>query len=387
MGRHALSIWMAGLACIAVCQLATGQDQKPAPTAQPAQAASAPRVDVSVREWDFGEAWQGQPLKRDIVIKNVGDAPLTLSVRTSCGCTAPTRPKSPLAPGESDTMTISYSSDTRLGKANHTVTVMTNDPTATSIPIRVLGNVKPLCEISPQDGLYFGQLFENAKEARTVEIKNRYTEPILLKLKEGQDFGPFTVELKEVEAGQRYALTAKTKPPLKVTRFMKNVVLLMGLELVPEVKTRVHVTVQPPVSVSPHKLLLPKKSVSTLRRFVKVTHAPDHPIKVTGVRPSHAAIKVEVGEMQPDRLRPGVSSCKIVVVLPPGDMIPDGAKPFLEIETTSKDSRYAKIILPIRVIKPRAGNGAGEGSGEGASGKGSAPRLRTGTSQPVGERE
>jgi hypothetical protein len=191
------------LVCLSLTVLVAAQDESPAPPAP------APRAEVSTQEWNFGVAWQGQPLKQDVVVKNVGTATLEITdVSSTCGCTVPTRPKSPLAPGESSTMSISYDSARRVGKANHTVTLITNDPTQRSIPIKLFGEVKPLYEVEPKEGLTFGQLYQKSSETREVTIVNRYTEPLRLQLKAGQDFGPFDIALQELDAGQRYRLTA-----------------------------------------------------------------------------------------------------------------------------------------------------------------------------------
>ena len=70
-------------------------------TAQEA-ATPTPRVQVETETWDFGTLWQGMPAETRVKIQNVGDAPLTIdNVKSSCGCTTPGKPESPLAPGAS----------------------------------------------------------------------------------------------------------------------------------------------------------------------------------------------------------------------------------------------------------------------------------------------
>ena len=321
---------------------------------QPTSAATpAPRLELSAQEWNFGSAWQGQTLRGNITVKNVGQAPLEITdVRPSCGCTVATKPKSPLAPGESDTMTLSYDGAHRLGAAHQTVTLITNDPTQPSVAIRLVGEVKSLYEIQPPDGLVFAKLLRSTKETRTVEIINKYADKMFLKLKEGQDFGPFDVELKEIEPGMRYSLTATTKPPLKVDRYQPNVELLTGLELAPEIKVLVYCFVQPPVDVRPTKLFLPQNSVSPMKRVLRVMHTEDYPVKVTGVRSTDDAIKVVLEPPQPGLDGKLTDSYQITVTLPPGDLIAQGTEPAIEITTSAPDAEFQKLVVPIQVVPP-----------------------------------
>ncbi len=339
------------LVCLSLTVLVAAQDESPAPPAP------APRAEVSTQEWNFGVAWQGQPLKQDVVVKNVGTATLEITdVSSTCGCTVPTRPKSPLAPGESSTMSISYDSARRVGKANHTVTLITNDPTQRSIPIKLFGEVKPLYEVEPKEGLTFGQLYQKSSETREVTIVNRYTEPLRLQLKAGQDFGPFDIALQELDAGQRYRLTAATRPPLKVDRYQAMVALSTGFELVPEVKVSLYGFVQPPASVRPNKLFLPRNSVSEMKRVLHLTFAPDYPLELTSVRATHDAIRVEAEKVSVTGDARGASGTpiyQITVTLPPGEQIPPDSEPEVEITTNARDPEYQRFVVPIRLVPPR----------------------------------
>lgn len=73
---------------------------------------------------------------------NTGKEPLVLSnAKSSCGCTVPAWPKTPILPGQSDSIQVKYST-TRGGQINKSVTVESN---ANNSPIilRITGNVLP----------------------------------------------------------------------------------------------------------------------------------------------------------------------------------------------------------------------------------------------------
>jgi hypothetical protein len=220
------------------------------------------------------------------------------------------------------------------------------------VAIRLAGEVKPLYDLDPKEGLIFGQLTQSSDATRRVTIVNKYTEPLRLTLKEGQDSGPFAIELQEIEPGTRYALTATTKPPLRVDRFQNVLILATGLELVPEIRVPLYGFVQPPVTVRPTKLFLPKNSVSEMRRVLQLSFAPDYPLEVTSVKATHDAIKVAAQKVEPGADGKPVDAYQITVTLPPGEMIPEGAEPAVEITTSARDPEYQRFVVPIQIVMP-----------------------------------
>ena len=94
---------------------------------------------------DYGTIEQGSDPLRVVGFTNTGTEPLIISnARGSCGCTVPTWPREPIAPGESAEIEIRYDTK-RLGGINKTVKLTTNDATGTYV-IRVKGNIKPKTE-------------------------------------------------------------------------------------------------------------------------------------------------------------------------------------------------------------------------------------------------
>ncbi|TXE15563.1 DUF1573 domain-containing protein [Psychroserpens burtonensis] len=75
---------------------------------------------------DYGTIEQHADGVRIFSFKNTGHAPIVISnVKTSCGCTVPTYPKTALLPGDSAEISIKYATN-RLGKFSKTITVMSN---------------------------------------------------------------------------------------------------------------------------------------------------------------------------------------------------------------------------------------------------------------------
>jgi hypothetical protein len=348
--------FVAGGFVAAICWGAMAQDQPrtqvaPAPATQPAATqpttGPAPQMELTPKEFDFGDVWQGAPAKRVFTIKNAGSAELTLSTKSSCGCTVATKPKSPLPPGESTTFEISY--DTKgLGKAQNKVTVITNDPVQPNFDINVIGSVKPLVAMTPADRVKFNDLEPGSVATQTLQLENKFERPLVLKLKEGQDFGRFDVTLKELKPGMEYELTATTKPPLTKGWNHTQVALETGSEVLPTIIVPVQANVQPRILAFPEMLAVTPDMTQPTQKSVSVDYRKETPVEITGVKASLDTIKwerVPDEAVQPAGRR---GSHRLLVTLPAfADLPADGAT--LEISTDDKDPQYQK--LTVRILK------------------------------------
>ena len=75
---------------------------------------------------DYGTIPHNADGKREFVFTNNGNKPLIIeSTQGSCGCTVPTKPEGPIAPGAKATIGVKYATD-RIGAFTKTVTVKSN---------------------------------------------------------------------------------------------------------------------------------------------------------------------------------------------------------------------------------------------------------------------
>ena len=88
-------------------------------------------------EHDFGTVKQDSKNRYVFKFKNMGKEPLLISnARGSCGCTVPTYPKEPVAPGESGEIEVEYSPGKQQGSQVKTVTINANtEPVETVLKI------------------------------------------------------------------------------------------------------------------------------------------------------------------------------------------------------------------------------------------------------------
>ncbi len=77
--------------------------------------------------YDFGEIIQGEKVTYNFSFTNTGKSNLIISsARASCGCTVPSWPKEPIAPGESSNITVQYNSEGRSNAFNKVITITAN---------------------------------------------------------------------------------------------------------------------------------------------------------------------------------------------------------------------------------------------------------------------
>lgn len=84
---------------------------------------------------DYGTIAHNADGRREFVFTNNGNTPLIITnTQGSCGCTVPTTPKEPIAPGAKGVIGVKYATD-RVGPFTKTVTVSSN---AAGQPTKVL---------------------------------------------------------------------------------------------------------------------------------------------------------------------------------------------------------------------------------------------------------
>lgn len=111
----------------------------------------APTIDFETKVIDYGTIEKGADGQREFHFTNNGKEPLIITnARGSCGCTVPSWPREPIAPGESGVIKVKYDTQ-RVGPINKSVTVNTNSSTPVTT-LRIKGKVlaKKQVKTSPE---------------------------------------------------------------------------------------------------------------------------------------------------------------------------------------------------------------------------------------------
>jgi hypothetical protein len=108
--------------------VATIEEYFPPMTAE--ELAKAPRLSFDKTSNDFGNIKQTDKVSTEFVMTNNGKSVLNIrQTKSNCGCTVANLPKMTLAPGESETIKVSFDPTGRRGVQQKSISIFSNDPT------------------------------------------------------------------------------------------------------------------------------------------------------------------------------------------------------------------------------------------------------------------
>jgi hypothetical protein len=99
---------------------------------------SLPVIEFEETEHDFGRIIEGESVSYEFKFTNSGKSDLIIAeVSTSCGCTVPSYPKTPVRPGEGGVVKIAFNSNGKRGFQSKNIVVASNtQPNTTVIRIK-----------------------------------------------------------------------------------------------------------------------------------------------------------------------------------------------------------------------------------------------------------
>ncbi len=107
-----------------------------------AAARSLPVMTFEEAEHDFGTIVQGTPQETIFKFTNTGDAPLIITdAKSSCGCTVPSPPKEPIAPGATGELLVKFNGSGQ-NQVTKTITVTANTEKGSEV-LRIKAFVNP----------------------------------------------------------------------------------------------------------------------------------------------------------------------------------------------------------------------------------------------------
>ena len=90
---------------------------------------------------DFGKIKAGDKISYEYKFTNAGKSPLIISdAKASCGCTIPEWPKTPIKPGESGAIKVTFNSATKMGLQDKQIVITANTNPAQNI-VHLIGEV------------------------------------------------------------------------------------------------------------------------------------------------------------------------------------------------------------------------------------------------------
>lgn len=134
------------IAIFSVAVLASCSNSNGSNNSQPAAAAavtkeSAPKMKFDNDAFDFGKIATGDKVTHEYKFVNEGKSPLIISDSyATCGCTKPEWPHTPIKPGESGIIKVTFSSEGKSGLQDKAVTIVANTIPANTV-VHLVGEV------------------------------------------------------------------------------------------------------------------------------------------------------------------------------------------------------------------------------------------------------
>ena len=98
------------------------------------------KIEFKTDVIDYGTIEKGADGVRIFEFTNTGDAPLVISnAKSTCGCTVPSWPKTPIMPGESGEIKVKYNT-AKVSPIRKTITITSNAETPT-VALKIKGKV------------------------------------------------------------------------------------------------------------------------------------------------------------------------------------------------------------------------------------------------------
>jgi len=172
------------------------------------------KVKVERDEYDFGVMDPLTTGKHDFVLKNVGTAPLRLSVGpTTCKCTVSGLDKREVVPGEQAVVTLEWNTG-RAPLYSHAGTIYTNDPDRKSLDVRVSGKVRMQLGADISE-LVLSDVRPNESAVAECFLYSQVWDDFEIQSLDSRLTG-LTWELTKMEPGQAAQLEAKAVQRLRV---------------------------------------------------------------------------------------------------------------------------------------------------------------------------
>lgn len=164
-------------------------------------------LEVDTADFDWGEVLQGEKVRHDYVLKNVGGHPVTISaVRPSCGCTVASFTREPIPPGKTGIVTLEFTTKGYRGAVKKTATVQ-SDAKNPTITLSIGGKIELPFTIQPPDLRFTIVKGDEPQPLKATISRNPGVQQNLVVKQVRTDSKIVKASLAEVKPGELYEIT------------------------------------------------------------------------------------------------------------------------------------------------------------------------------------
>ena len=344
---------MAALLAAGFCALeilAIAQAPSPAPSAiadrsPTPNAAPKTQFDSDVR--DLGRVVEGQVVRADFTIMNVGDAVLEISeVRPTCGCTTADKWDRRIEPGRSGVIPLQFNSAGYLGPVTKTVTVVCNDLARSNLVLQIKALVWKPITVTPAAMYFVLTRDSQTNEIRIARITNNDEEQSLVLSPPVSDQRVFRAEIRTNQPGKEYELVVGLVPPLTGSNITGSITIATSSTKTPALRVPAVAIIQPPVTALPAQLVLPAAPLDAKRELgVYIRNNESTPITVFEPKISLSNVQAQVHEFQKGRF------FRVVLDFPAGFQLAPDQPGQLTVKTSNPQVPVLQIPI-VRAAQP-----------------------------------
>jgi hypothetical protein len=196
-----------------------------------------------------------------------------------------------IQPGQTEDIEISMAAGGHAGDFTRKIRVQTNDPNNPTAELTCKGKTLVAFHTDPPT-LNFGRIErDSGAVTKTVTLTRGDGGPLNPKL--GTMDSKLKAELREIEAGEKYALDITVNPPWPNDKLRGSVKIETGLEEAPEETVRLFGQVDPRLRTEPRSFLLPATVQEDTDLRVELVWAGP-PGKAVGATPTDRALSADV---------------------------------------------------------------------------------------------
>ncbi|MBI2433236.1 MAG: DUF1573 domain-containing protein [Candidatus Hydrogenedentes bacterium] len=267
-----------------------------------------PKIEVETQDLDMGTISGEKTAQATLKVFNRGKRDLQINeIQTSCLCTEGHIPieRATIPPGGQSYIDITVDPTRIPGfHSQKTLTISSNDPENTQVPVKVTVNIDPEFDLEPAEA-NFGEILKGETPEMTLRLRQVREQPV-----EVTDVSEYaTVTVPEIEGAVRqvpesewktpgkaeYDITIKLRPTLPQGDFSRYVNVATNITRLPLFPLGVRAKISAPYTVTPQyprKLVIREGIGGSDGKSATATIASEVPIEISNVQSSNSKIGV-----------------------------------------------------------------------------------------------
>lgn len=210
-----------------------------------------PKVAIEKTTADFGTVEQGSQITKTFSLSNTGDTPLEIRHIEVSAFGMKVRTRQHFAPGESGLIKLNWDTRRYTGSVEERAIIHLSDPNRPKLQLTLKGHLQPPIDIKPRPAFYLSQ-FQGENRSRKLVIENHQPHPVNITRLEARG-AHFIPNLKTLDSGKRYALTAEIPKKVPVGKYRESLILHTDDPKHPRISVEVNILVKPDLHIQPAK--------------------------------------------------------------------------------------------------------------------------------------